>query len=84
MLFKKCWPFAVNASLVFITILPASAFDNTGTIKSLFDTVHSGLDLIVPGKIEKHGLCIRLRAGFGSVPDYLGSDDYRLKNTAHY
>ncbi len=74
MLFKKCWPFAVNASLVFITIPPASAFD----------TIHSGLDLIVPGKIEKHGLRIRLRAGLGSVLDYLGSDDYRLQNTAHY
>lgn len=51
----------------------------TSGLSDAFETVQGGLDLLVPDMLRKEDYRLRLGAGFGFVPDYRGSDDYRLK-----
>jgi outer membrane scaffolding protein for murein synthesis (MipA/OmpV family) len=58
------------------------ATDNAGmagAVSGAFDAVHSGIDLLLPEGLKDGDTQIRLGAGFGTIPDYTGSDDYRLK-----
>jgi MipA family protein len=49
------------------------------TINAAFETVQEGLDLIWPDKLSLEDVNARVGFGFGTTPDYRGSDDYRLR-----
>ena len=62
--------------------MPCSAAEDPGltaALTSAFEAVQDGLDLLVPDDLKRGDTRIRLGAGFGALPDYKGSDDYRLK-----
>lgn len=54
---------------------------NTTLLSSTFDVVRDGVDLLIPEYVKGDDLRIRLGAGFGFVPDYYGSDNYRFRAT---
>lgn len=58
------------------------ATDNSGlagAVSGAFDTVRGGIELLLPEGLRESDTRIRLGAGFGTIPDYVGSNDYRLK-----
>ncbi len=73
--------FALIMGLVAVGGVPSAlrASEDGGALKSVFETIHSGFDLLLPEDMNKHGWKVRIGAGFGALPDYKGSNDYRLK-----
>ena len=59
----------------------AEDIGNTTLLSSTFDVVRDGVDLLIPEYVKGDDLRIRLGAGFGFVPDYYGSNDYRFRAT---
>jgi len=51
----------------------------SSTLYGAFETIQDGIDLLLPDELTKNGSRVRLGAGFGTVPDYRGSSDYKLK-----
>lgn len=51
----------------------------TGAVSGAFDTVRGGIELLLPEGLRESDTRIRLGAGFGAIPDYTGSNDYRFK-----
>lgn len=61
---------------------PELSADDTAISSGLagaFEAVQDSLDLLIPGALKEDDFRLRLGAGFGTLPDYRGSDDYRLK-----
>lgn len=69
--------FLIAATLVLPpTAARASIFD---TFDDAIDTIQAGFEYVWPDDIEVEDFSIRLGAGFGITPDYVGSDDYRYR-----
>lgn len=59
---------------------PASAQFNIGDrFASAIEAMHEGIDLIWPDDLKLDGLTARVGVGTGLTPDYIGSDNYRLR-----
>lgn len=52
---------------------------DAGILGTAFNTIQNGLDLLIPESISSEDFTVRLGAGFGSTPDYIGSNDHRLR-----
>lgn len=68
------------AMLLPVLLLPGAAragvldiFDNA------IDTVSAGFDYIWPDDVPLEDFSLRLGVGIGTTPDYVGSDEYRLR-----
>ena len=48
-------------------------------INTAIEAVQEGLDLIWPDELSLEDVNARIGFGIGTTPDYIGSDDYRLK-----
>ncbi len=48
-------------------------------LDNAIDVVTSGFDYVWPEALDKDGLRFRLGVGVGTSPDYLGSDNYRMR-----
>ncbi len=60
--------------------LPASAQFNIGDrFANAIEAMHSGIDSIWPEDLKLDGMTARVGLGIGFTPDYVGSDDYRLR-----
>lgn len=60
--------------------LPASAQFNIGDrFANAIEAMHSGIDSIWPDDLKLDGVTARVGLGIGFTPDYIGSDDYRLR-----
>lgn len=46
---------------------------------SAIEAVQQGIDLIWPGDLDSEQMNARMGVGFGWVPDYVGSDNYRFR-----
>jgi len=57
----------------------AESSASSDILTTAFDTLQDSLGLILPDNLQEKGIRIRLGAGFGSLPDYVGSDNYRRK-----
>lgn len=70
---------AVLVSAAAIT-LPASAQFNIGDrFANAIESMHSGIDSIWPEDLKLDGVTARFGFGIGTTPDYIGSDNYRLR-----
>lgn len=79
-LFRVTFVGITSLATLLLPSSPLSAEDTaTGVLASAFEGVQEGLDLIVPDNLDEKGMRVRLGAGFGALPDYVGSDNYRLK-----
>lgn len=67
---------AAGLSVVFAQPAAADIFD---TLDSALSTIQSGFEYIWPDDIDVADFDFRLGAGIGVVPDYEGSDNYRLR-----
>lgn len=73
-------------SKVALPILAATFLGGTAHAQNLADrffdaieAVQEGVDIVWPDDWQDKGVKARLGAGFGWVPDYVGSDNYRFK-----
>ncbi len=63
-----------------VVTLPASAQFNIGDrFANAIEAMHSGIDSIWPDDLKLDGVTARVGFGIGFTPDYVGSDDYRLR-----
>jgi len=60
------------------TAAAAQSFIGEG-INSAVEAVQEGLDLIWPDELSLEDVNARVGFGIGTTPDYIGSDDYRLR-----
>ena len=63
-------------------LLPGQAAAEDGAwdrITSIVASVEEGLDALWPDRLERDELSLRLGGGVAVGPDYLGSDDYRVR-----
>ncbi len=74
---KNGWSAAVCLALS--SGATADSVVDGGVLYSAFSTIESGLDLLLPDTLKGGETRIRLGVGFGAVPDYFGSDEYRFK-----
>lgn len=75
----------LNKALTVILLIPlisstatAQSFIGDG-ISTAVEAVQQGLDLIWPDELNLEDVNARAGIGFGTTPDYVGSDDYRLR-----
>jgi len=60
--------------------IPASAQFNIGDrFANAIEAMHDGIDIIWPDDLKLDGVTARVGLGIGFTPDYVGSDDYRLR-----
>ena len=70
------------AGLMLTALLPGQAAAEDGAwdrITSIVASVEEGLDALWPDRLERDELSLRLGVGAAVGPDYLGSDDYRVR-----
>jgi|GEM_PF-1059840 len=53
--------------------------DLADRFNSAIEAVQQGIDLIWPGDLDSEQVNARMGVGFGWVPDYVGSDNYRFR-----
>jgi len=53
--------------------------DLADRFNSAIEAVQQGIDLIWPGDLDSEQINARMGVGFGWVPDYIGSDNYRFR-----
>lgn len=78
---------AVSNMLLRISLIAALSFGATaasaqgrfGAFDNAIDTIASGLDFILPDDIPVKDLSLRLGIATGISPDYVGSDNYRVR-----
>lgn len=74
-------------TMIFTTITPASHAADLEIIDQLnnaLESIQEGVDSIWPGDIDFTGMDIQLGIGAGFTPDYLGSNNYRLRAMPRY
>ena len=74
-------------TVLFTTITPASYAADLEIIDQLnnaLESIQEGVDSIWPGDIDFTGMDIQLGVGAGFTPDYLGSNNYRLRVMPRY
>ncbi len=77
---KDCrFVISLTSSLLLANAVQADGVEDGSALYSAYATLESGLDLLVPDTLKGKDTRIRLGAGFGAVPDYFGSNDYRFK-----
>ena len=77
------WPSLVMVCGVFLIACSSAPFANESSpIEAntvTFEASQEGIDLLVKDTAEEKALRVRVGIGFGTVPDYVGSNDMRLK-----
>lgn len=69
---------AATASLM-ATPAAQAQFNIGDRFDAAVEFMQQGIDLIWPGDLRKHGFNTKLGVGIGLTPDYIGSDNYRLR-----
>lgn len=68
---------AIVASFLGASSAQASEDASAGMLSTVVETLADGLDLLIPDDVRDTR--VRLGAGFGLTPDYVGSDDHRFR-----
>lgn len=61
--------------------MPVTASEEVGgsVLNAAIENLQDGLDIIIPDGLKRKGVRIRLGAGFGVMPNYVGASDYRFR-----
>lgn len=51
----------------------------TGILNAAIENIQDGFDIIIPDDLKLDDLRVRIGAGFGTLPDYVGAKNYRTK-----
>ncbi|WP_262692823.1 MipA/OmpV family protein [Kordiimonas aestuarii] len=60
-------------------VVPASASESTGSAAAALSAVSEANELLTEDDLKRRGWRIRLGAALGTVPDYVGAQEHRLK-----
>lgn len=81
---KTCWiaikRVGAAAVVAAAATMPAYAQFNIGDrFANAIESMHEGIDSIWPEDLKLDGMTVRAGFGIGTTPDYIGSDNYRLR-----
>lgn len=67
------------STLAFSMPVTASEEGGSSVLNAAIENLQDGLDIIISDDLKRAGVRIRLGAGFGFMPDYVGASDHRFR-----